>query len=159
MMAVAAGLGGGLLASAWAFEGLRWVGVAYLAGLGWRLLRQRRAPLAADEPTPASFQPRAATVMGRSSTVAVTNPKGYLFFSALLPSFLDPHRPLLAQQAVLAAVFMAIDGAVLLAYAGAGAAVWRRLGGSSRWHWIDRCSGLILLGMAVMLAQWRGPPH
>jgi threonine/homoserine/homoserine lactone efflux protein len=142
MMAVAAGLGGVLLASAWAFEGLRWVGVAYLAGLGWRLLRQRLAPMAADDPSPAPFQPRAATVMGRSFTVAVTDPKGYLFF-----------------WAVLAAVFMAIDGAVLLAYAGAGAAGWRRLGGSSRWHWIDRCSGLILLGVAVMLALWRGPPH
>jgi threonine/homoserine/homoserine lactone efflux protein len=71
-----------------------------------------------------------AAVFRRSFSVAVTNPKGTLFFSALLPSFIDPVAPLGPQYALLAAVFAGIDGAVLLGYAAAGAAgalaLWRR---------------------------------
>lgn len=154
--AVATGLGGLLATSATAFELLRGIGVAYLAWLGWRLLRAPDAP-----PTSASDAPdgllgrRAATVFRRSFTVAVTNPKGTLFFSALLPSFIATSAPLLPQYGLLAAVFAAIDGAVLLAFAMAGAAGARRFGGPQALHRLERASGLTLLALAGGLALWK----
>jgi threonine/homoserine/homoserine lactone efflux protein len=36
---------------------------------------------------------------------AVTNPKALLFFAAFLPQFIDPHRNLFVQFAVMAATF------------------------------------------------------
>lgn len=158
--AVAAGLGGLLATSATAFELLRWTGVLYLAWLGWRLLRtpdtSSAAGLADAAAAPPAQRERPAAVFRRSFTVAVTNPKGYLFFSALLPSFIDPAAPLGPQYALLAAVFAGIDGAVLLAYAAAGAAGARRFGAGAQRR-IDQASGLVLITLAGALALWRRP--
>ena len=43
---------------------------------------------------------------------AVTNPKGLLFFSALLPQFIDPHRSLATQFVVIALTYAASEFAV-----------------------------------------------
>ena len=154
--AVAAGLGGLLSTSATAFELLRWTGVAYLAWLGWRLLRAPATPPpAADAPVTPACGERPGAVFRRSFTVAVTNPKGTLFFSALLPSFIHPAEPLLPQYALLAAVFAGIDGAVLLAYALAGAAGARRFGGPRALRHLDRASGLTVLALAGGMALWQ----
>ena len=157
--AVAAGLGGLLATSATAFELLRWTGVAYLAWLGWRLLRAPDTHSAAGPANAAAAAPahreRPVAVFRRSFTVAVTNPKGTLFFSALLPSFIVPDAPLWPQYALLAAVFAGIDGAVLLACALAGAAGARRFGGTRALRRLDRASGLTLLVLAGGLALWR----
>ena len=155
IVAVAAGLGGLLATSATAFELLRWTGVAYLAWLGWRLLRSPGAPTTATDPAEVPHREPAVAVFRRSFTVAVTNPKGYLFFSALLPSFIDPAAPPLSQYGPLAAVFAGIDGAVLLAYAVAGAAGARRFGGPRTLSRLDRASGLALLALAGGLAFWK----
>lgn len=152
---VAAGLGGLLTSSAAAFEWLRWIGVAYLAWLGWRLLRTPGTPsVTADEPA-ATHGERASAILRRSFTVAVTNPKGYLFFSALLSSFIDPAAPLLPQYGLLAAVFASIDGAVLIAFAMAGAAGAQCFGGPQALRHLERASGLTLLALAGGLAQWK----
>lgn len=157
--AVAAGLGGLLASSATAFELLRWTGVAYLAWLGWRLLRSPDTPMASGQAhataAPPAHRERPAAVFRRSFTVAVTNPKGYLFFSALLPSFIDPGAPQLPQYALLAAVFAGIDGAVLLAFALAGAGGARRFGSPRALRHLDRASGLALLVLAGGMALWR----
>ena len=153
--AVATGLGGLIATSVTAFELLRWTGVAYLAWLGWRLMRMRDTSWpATNAPAEPIRKPQSGTVFRSSFTVAVTNPKGYLFFSALLPSFVDPAAPLLLQYALLAAVFAGIDGAVLLAYAMAGTASARRFSGTHTLHRIDRASGLTLLALAGGLAFW-----
>jgi threonine/homoserine/homoserine lactone efflux protein len=104
--AVAAGLGSLLLTSAPAFEVLKWLGVAYLCWLGIRLVRSGPSisePLKESEYTP-SHQ-----VFRQCLLVALTNPKGYLFFSALLPSFIDPARALGPQYATAALVFASLD--------------------------------------------------
>ncbi len=159
IVAVAAGLGGLLATSATAFELLRWTGVAYLAWLGGRLLLAPHGATPADATAEPAHGERATTVFRRSFTVAVTNPKGYLFFSALLPSFIDPSAPLLAQHVLLAGVFGATDGLVLLAYAAAGAAGARRFGGPTALRRLDRGSGLALLALAGSLALWQRADH
>ncbi len=59
----------------------------------------------------------AAVLLGAPSSSRVTNPKGYLFFSAFLPQFVSAAEPQVAQYLVLALLFAAIDLAVMLAYA------------------------------------------
>ena len=97
--AVAAGLGGLLSASVLAFELLRWAGVVYLAWLGLQLLRAGNYNAASTADPDRQASPW--LVLRRSLTVALSNPKGYLFFSALLPSFIDANAPLLPQYAML----------------------------------------------------------
>ena len=114
--AVSAGLGVLLSTSHLLFSTVKWLGVAYLAYIGLRMLRSKPRP---DEARQVSSA-RKGNLFSRSLFVAVTNPKGYLFFTALLPQFIDASRPAVAQYLLLAVVFASIDLVVLLAYALAG---------------------------------------
>src|SRR3954470_24486578 len=49
--------------------------------------------------------------------VQLTNPKNLLFVLALLPQFIEQGRPVLPQLAIMFAVTVTIDGAVLMSYA------------------------------------------
>src|SRR5688572_33492852 len=85
--AVALGLGALLAASEFWFTVLKWVGAAYLAWIGWKMLRSNGA-LQVPEPGMADAEAAPRRVFAKSFLVAVTNPKGYLFCSALLPQFI-----------------------------------------------------------------------
>lgn len=151
--AVALGLGALLAASEFWFTVLKYVGAIYLAWLGVRLLRSQgglQVPEgAASEP---AATPRA--IFLKSFLVAVTNPKGYLFCSALLPQFIDPAAPQATQYVVIALVFAGLDFAVMFGYAlaGARAAQWLKEGAVK---WLDRVCGGALLALAGSLAVYR----
>ena len=115
---------------------------------------------AGDEPvssaSPLHNAPRAAprTIFLRSFLVAVTNPKGYLFFTAFLPQFIDLSEALLPQYLVLAAIFVTIDVAVMIAYALVGTATARTVCAGGQ-RWIERICGSALLVLAAGLALYR----
>jgi threonine/homoserine/homoserine lactone efflux protein len=143
--AVAAGIGGLLAASAMAFEILCW--------LGMRLLRS--APAASSQPAAPERLPP-ARVFRQCLFVALTNPKGYLFFSALLPSFINPTQPLWPQYGAVTAMFIGIDATVMLAYAGLGSA-GARWAGERTWQRVNRVSGALLVAIAASLSLMRRP--
>ncbi len=151
--AVAIGLGALLAASEFWFSVVKWVGVVYLAYLGVRLLRSR-GMLAVPDDQNAPAQASASSIFLRSFLVAVTNPKGYLFFSAFLPQFIVPTEPQLAQYLALGITFAAIDFAVMLGYASAGAQAIRFLRAKGV-LWLDRLCGGALLALAGSLAFYR----
>ena len=153
--AVAMGLGAVVAATPWTLELMRWVGVAYLAYLGWQLLRRPGGDTTGAARSGRAPQAPPGRIMARSFMVAITNPKAYLFFMALLPSFIDPQAPALAQYLRLALTFACIDGAVLIIYACAGAFGMARLSKNRSTRGLDRFSGVALLGMALVLAMWR----
>jgi len=151
-LAVALGAGALLLGSALGFSMLKWLGVAYLAWMGLRLLCSRGG-LAMPTTLSAINRPKQRSIFGRSFLVAATNPKGYLFMSALMPQFIDPTLAAGPQFLQLAFIFAAIDAAVMLAYAA--------LGGRSRallrehgMLWLDRVCGAALCTLAVSLALY-----
>ena len=151
--AVAIGLGALLAASEFWFSVVKWIGVGYLAYLGIRLLRSKGTFTVSGDSSPAD-RPPARAVFLRSFLVAATNPKGYLFFSAFLPQFVAPAQPQLPQYATLALTFAAIDLAVMLAYAAAGAQAIRVLRARGV-LWLDRLCGGALLALAGSLALYR----
>lgn len=151
--AAALGMGALLAASELAFTVVKWVGAAYLAWLGWRMLRSRRQ-LELPEPGATAGAGAARGLFMRSFLVAVTNPKGYLFVSAFFPQFIDPLMPQLTQYLVLGSVFVGLDFIVMLAYALTGAHALRWLGGKGLQR-LDRLCGGILVGLAASLALTR----
>jgi threonine/homoserine/homoserine lactone efflux protein len=151
--AVAVGLGALLAASEFWFSVVKWVGVAYLAYLGVRLLRSKGTLTVTGDSGSAERSPGRAVFL-RSFLVAATNPKGYLFFSAFLPQFVAPAQPQLPQYVTLALTFAAIDLAVMLAYAAAGAQAIRVLRARGV-LWLDRLCGGALLALAGSLALYR----
>lgn len=124
--------------------------LAYLAYVGLRLFFSKAAPAEA-----LTVQITGArSLFSRSFLVAVTNPKGYLFFAALLPQFSDAAAPVLPQYLLLAACFSLIDLVVLLGYAAAGRRCAGRFG-----PWLiarmDRVCGGVFLALAGGLAMLR----
>ena len=151
--AAALGLGALLAASEFWFSVVKWVGVAYLAYLGVRLLRSN-GTLSTPNGTATEGTPSARSVFSRSFLVAVTNPKGYLFVSAFLPQFVDPAQAQAPQYVALAVVFAAVDFAVMSGYAAAGAQALRVLRANGV-LWLDRVCGGTLLALAGSLALYR----
>ncbi|MBV7485569.1 LysE family translocator [Bordetella sp. BOR01] len=149
---VASGLGVLLAASEAAFQVLKWAGAAYLAYLGWRLLRTDAA--AALPGRHGTAAPGVQALFLRSFLVAITNPKALLFMSAFLPQFIQPAAPLLPQYLALAAILAVLNLAAMLAYALLGARMMRALN-SGGLRWMNRLCGGALIGMAATLALYR----
>jgi threonine/homoserine/homoserine lactone efflux protein len=151
--AVALGLGALLAASEFWFSVVKWVGAAYLAWLGLRLLRSKGGlDLSGSGTVDRDAAPRA--VFAKSFLVAVTNPKGYLFCSALLPQFIDAAAPQWPQYAAIAIVFAGIDFAVMFGYAAVGARAMKLLRRRAV-LWLDRCCGGALLVLSGSLLFYR----
>ncbi|RYF33236.1 MAG: LysE family translocator [Comamonadaceae bacterium] len=104
-----AGLGVVLGTSATAFMVLKVLGAGYLVYLGVRQWRSKANAFAAptDDSTQRAYGRSSMRLFGHGVTVAVTNPKSILFFSALFPQFLTPDASLVEQFFVLTATFAA----------------------------------------------------
>lgn len=114
--ATAAGLTTVLASSALAFSVVRYVGAAYLVGLGVRtLLGQGEVQL-----DPARSAPPAGRAYRQAFVIGISNPKIAIFFLAFFPQFVDPHRGSTAAQVlVLGGMFVVMALVVDLAVAGA----------------------------------------
>ncbi|NNE89233.1 MAG: LysE family translocator [Silicimonas sp.] len=151
------GLGAVLSTSAFWFSVVKWVGVIYLAWLGVQMLRSagqvhsladgQGMPLEDVHGTP-------RRVFQKSFLVAVTNPKGYLFFAAFLPQFIVTSQSLPAQYATLTLIFVVVDVAVMAIYAALGAHAIRFLRQTGA-MWLERVCGATLLILAGTLASYR----
>jgi threonine/homoserine/homoserine lactone efflux protein len=155
--AVAIGLGALLAASEFWFGVVKWIGVAYLAYLGIMMLRSKGALDASLRASAADDPKSARAIFLKSFLIAVTNPKGYLFCSALLPQFIAPAAPQIPQYLVITVLFAAIDFAVMFAYAVLGAQAIRLLKRSGA-LWLDRICGCALLALSGSLAIYRRSP-
>ena len=150
---VASGLGAVLATSELAFSVIKWLGVAYLIYLGWK---QWVAPPAAVavEAGDAAHGGTWSLVM-RGFVVNASNPKAIVFILAVLPQFLDPTRPLLAQYLILAATMIAVDLIVMAGYTGLAARVLRLLREPHQQRLLNRSFGGMFVGAAVLLATVR----
>ena len=124
----AAALGLGALIAA--FPGVfHWVAIAgglYVAWLGAKALwRAWRGDVLAIETVTASRGKRGAFVDG--FTVQIANPKAVLFFTAVLPPFLDVNRPVAPQLALFALATIGMDVLSMSAYGLGGAALANRM--------------------------------
>lgn len=148
----AIGLGALLQTSETLFHAVKWLGAAYLAWLGVRTWRnaRRAAEQAAAPPLPSGSRPFAQGVLTQ-----LANPKSVLFFGALMPQFIDPAGPLLAQYALFGLICVVVEVPVLLGY-GWLAAQGRRFARNPRVAlWRERVSGGLLMGVGASLAAIR----
>lgn len=150
ILAVAFGLGAVLEASELAFTIVKWIGVAYLAWLGLRLLRSRTPdPTVGDAVRAADA---AVVLMRREFAVALTNPKAMLLFTAFLPQFVRPDEAYVPQLLTLGALYVAIELCAACGYAFAGTLVRRVEMTPARALAVNRTTGGMMLGAAGLLA-------
>jgi homoserine/homoserine lactone efflux protein len=157
IIAAALGLGALLSASVFWFTVVKFIGAAYLVWIGVQMLRSSGTLGALPVRTigtKAADPGGAAPLFRKSFLVAVTNPKGYLFFTALLPQFLNVPQPLWSQYFMLSLIFITVDVAVMAAYASLGAKAVQFLTDRGA-LWIDRTSGGFLIVFGIALASLR----
>lgn len=82
----------------------------------------------------------------------IANPKAILFFTAVLPPFLDPGRPLPSQLAAFACATLTLDILAMSAYGLGGAALASRMTQPRFRRGFSICVGLLLLSAAVLMA-------
>jgi threonine/homoserine/homoserine lactone efflux protein len=99
MWLAVAGVAALLVAYPAAFHAVQWLGAAYLAWLGWKLLTAREG----DAPV---LQIRPRQYFQQSLTITLLNPKAIVFYMAFFPLFVDPasHRGLITFAAMAATV-------------------------------------------------------
>lgn len=133
------------------FALFKWLGGAYLGYLGvmmWRSRGRMAIPLSLEAGPPAARGQLAL----QGLVTAVANPKGWAFFMALLPPFLDASRPLFGQLLALIAVILSIEFVCLLLYATGGHSLRRLLGESGNVRLLNRVAGTLMVGVGLWLA-------
>jgi homoserine/homoserine lactone efflux protein len=150
---VAAGLGAVLAASTTAFTAVKWLGAAYLVGIGIQQWRAPAVPMRSDAAATLDGTPRALLLRG--FFVNATNPKGILFMLAVLPQFIDPARPQLPQYAICAATIFCTDLVVMSGYTGFAARVLRLLRAPHHLRAMNRVFGGLFVTAGVFLATFR----
>ena len=152
MIVIAAlGLGAVLAASEFAFQIVKWAGVAYLVYLG---LRAFTAPAAAPN-TPGGGAGTARQSVGvmarREFLVALGNPKAILVFTAVFPQFVVPGEPALPQFVVIGFTFLATECLAAFVYVLSGKVFAPLL--RDRASLVNRLTGGLLLAAAGLLAS------
>jgi threonine/homoserine/homoserine lactone efflux protein len=111
----ASGVGAILLASYDLFFAIKWIGVAYLVWLGLNEIfgtPKLTALRPADDTRGDGWR-----MFRKGFVLQMSNPKALVFFTALVPQFLNPHAPIAPQVAILAGTSMAIEFVVQFLYA------------------------------------------
>jgi threonine/homoserine/homoserine lactone efflux protein len=151
VLVVAAGLGAVLERSVLLFEAIRFVGAAYLVYLGVQAVRHRRELSTVLDAT--AVRP-SRHILREGFVVGVSNPKVIVFFTAVLPQFVNPAAgPVPAQLFVLGTVFALI--ALVLDSCWGMAAGTARAWLAGRPHRLERlggAGGLIIIGLGARLA-------
>ncbi|MBS0512739.1 MAG: LysE family transporter [Proteobacteria bacterium] len=154
---VAAGLGAILATSEFAFEAIKWFGVAYLVYLGWKQWRAAPDAMATDDAEVPVARPLALVMRG--FVVNASNPKAIVFILAVLPQFLDSGRPLLPQYLTMTATMVTVDLVVMAGYTGLAAKVLRLLREPRQQRMLNRVFGSLFGAAAALLATVRQAAH
>ena len=136
---------GALLLSSKLFLAVKWLGAAYLVILGLRLIFERSGIV--KSPDEVLIDYKSHHLFFNGFTLQMSNPKAILFFSALLPQFLNLHVPVVPQIVILGATSVVIEFSILIGYGIAGSAITPRYA-----RWTNRVAGGLLIGAGAGLA-------
>lgn len=148
MWLAVAGVAAVLAAYPTAFHAVQWIGAAYLAWLGYRLLTAKPG----DAP-PIQIQPRQYFRQG--ALITLMNPKAIVFYMAFFPMFVDPAR----HQGLLTFGVMAATVAVItFIYSAIVVTLTRLLADRLRANpvvvkWLEKTAGVFLIGFGLKLAS------
>lgn len=154
-VAAALGVSALLQASQIAFDVLRWVGAAYVVWLGVTLLIRARRGQHLDLASGSAPPESTSMSFSRGLLTNLLNPKIGVFYVAMLPQFLPEGVPAVWGGALLALVHV-LEGMLwftVLILATHALRSW--LSRSAVQMWIDRITGVVLIGFGVRLALTR----
>jgi len=147
MWLAVAGVAALLAATPTAFSMVQWVGAAYLAWLGWKMLTAKPG----DAPV-LNIRPR--QYFQQAAAITLLNPKAIVFYMAFFPLFVDPAR----HQGLITFAAMALTIAALTFLYGLVVVLLthhlaERLRANPRiTRGLEKLAGVFLIGFGVKLA-------
>lgn len=148
MLAAGFGLAAVLAAPANALLVIKWLGVAYLIWLGFRMIRKANASGAQRMHDGSTTSLKTLWLQG--FLTSASNPKAVVFFAALFPQFISPDFAFASQFLLLSVTYIVIDGLFLSAYGIGASWVASRFKGETK-AWIERIGGTFMIGAAILL--------
>ena len=148
MWAAVAGVAALLATYPAAFFAVQWVGAAYLAWLGFRMITAK--PGAAPV-----IDIRVGHYFRQSLAITLLNPKAIVFYMAFFPLFIDPARHQgMVTFAAMAVTIAAITAAYCLALCALAGAVTEKVRTHKRMaRWMERAAGVFLIGFGLKLGS------
>ena len=130
---------------------LKYGGGAYLIYLGIQMwLSRGKMALNLDE-TNYSISKKSLAIQG--FVTAIANPKGWAFFIALLPPFIDDSLDIAPQLFILICMILLLEFSCLVIYATGGKTLRKLLQNSSNVKFINKIAGTMMMGIGVWLAS------
>lgn len=147
LLVVAVGLGALLASSEIAFNMVKLAGAVYLVWLG---IQKWRAPSSAISEGGVPLRRQGLFLQGL--LVNLTNPKAIVFIGALVPQFVNPQTPQLAQYLLIAATLCLTDIVVMSGYALAAVRLGRWLHDPKAIRAQNRLFGGLFVSAGALLA-------
>lgn len=132
----------------WLFQALQWCGAAWLIWLGIQTFLRQPETIQTEKMDALS----AKQLWWQAFVIALSNPKGLLYFGALFPQFLRPEQALLPQYFILVPVFLVIDLAWMLIYASSGSTIMRWIKNPRHQRGFNRVTGSLLALAGLLMA-------
>ena len=134
------------------FQGMKWIGAAYLFYLGITSFFSKESNFAEEGNTAVDSSKSLLSLYLHGFLIGITNPKGLLFFSAFLPQFLDPKAAQIPQFFVMGLTFLVFETFWLMFYSNFAAKVAPWLRAQGRAKIFNRITGGIFIVAGTLLA-------
>lgn len=144
----ALGLSAVLAANPIVFSILKWAGIGYLFYIGIRTLMAAKP----GDMIPKTKPPGSRFLIDGIVTQAA-NPKAVIYFSAMLPQFVDLQKPVAVQITILGIACMTTEYIILTAYGWFAQKGATFLPGPKAVLWQERIAGMSLIAVALILTK------
>ena len=146
----ATGIASLILASNLLFSVIKWLGVSYLLYLGITALFSKSGAIKINAKTKESSRKK---LFSQGLVVQLANPKALMYFSALLPQFIDPSEPILFQMVIMGASCLLADIVVYSLFSLLG----EKLAKQQLKTWvvtaINKAAGITLVSTGIRMAS------
>ena len=146
-------VGGGAIISSFpiAFSVFKYGGGLYLMFIGYQMINSRGS-LALNLDGSHSFKINFVKLASQGFITAIANPKGWAFFIAMVPAFINYESNLIPQMTALVIIILIIEFISLMIYATGGQVLGVLLKKNNNVKFINGFAGLLMVGVGVWLA-------
>ena len=153
LISLTAVVGGGTIIANYpnTFEVFKYLGGGYLFYVGiqmWRSLGK----MSLNTDGSHSFSLNGFQLASQGFITAIANPKGWAFFLAMVPSFMNYDKPLIPQMSAMVLIILIIEFISLMIYATGGKALNKLLTKSGNVQLINRVAGTLMMFVGIWLA-------
>jgi homoserine/homoserine lactone efflux protein len=146
----ATGIASLILASSLMFSIIKWFGVAYLLYLGASALFSKSGAIKLNAERRECSR---KNLFYKGLVVQLANPKALMYFTALLPQFIDPSKPVLFQMLLMGASCLLADILVYSLFSRLGERIAKQELKSWATNVINKAAGITLISTGIRMAS------